>query len=89
MSRLTKLQPNDGERVLTCSHTNDLDARPFHFFSMSPPMPFTRPDKTTGTATWAVLCNRCFRYHHDNFAPVITNDAEWIGDEPIVKDDSN
>jgi len=89
MSRFTKLQPADGERVITCGHTWDDRDKPFHFFKIQPAMPFTRPDGTKDEATWAVLCGRCFTRHGDNFAACIRADAIWQGDEPIVEDVTN
>lgn len=86
---LAKVQPKHGERVLTCSHTGNSFAKPFHFFRTNPPTEFTRPDQTTDSATWMVLCNRCYQRHGTDMGAAITGDALWQGDEPIVKDVSN
>jgi hypothetical protein len=86
--KFTEQQPKNGERVLTCSHRDD-EFKPHHFFKLEPHVDFGRPDGSTGRATWAVVCNSCFRSNADSPMDMITGDALWRGDEPAIYDNSN
>lgn len=88
----TKLQPVDGETVLTCSH---LDGK-HHWFALAADeqgkpheIKFMRPDGSTGEARFATLCDSCFQKYHDNPAAVIRGDGVWQGDAPFVEDITN
>lgn len=88
MSKFAKQQPKDGETILHCGH---LETKPHHFFAFSDGKEtagfhFHRPDGTTGTATWMVLCSRCFVTHADRPEECMRGDATWIGDEPEIKE---
>jgi hypothetical protein len=84
----SKHQPRDGETVLHCGH---LESIPHHFFALSDGaliagIHFRRPNGSEGTATWMVLCQPCFNAHAHEPEKCMRADAEWIGDEPAVKE---
>lgn len=79
----TKDQPQHNDVVIHCGH---LGARKTHFWKCERGLEFSRPDGTRGTAQWIVCCDRCFKKAHgDPEKVLIRGDAQWIGDEPIIR----
>jgi hypothetical protein len=52
-----KPSPQSGDVLLGCVHRPNPYAA--HIFLIPNGLPFTRPDGTTATAQWIVLCDRC------------------------------
>lgn len=83
MSEFTEQQPKDGETVLHCGH---LEGQIHHFFQIGPePTSFTRPDGTKGRANWIAICDSCFNQYALTPQACIRGDAQWKGNEPIIK----
>lgn len=72
-------QPKDGDCVLICGHV--MEGGPSHWFKVGDPITFTRPDMSTGTATWMCVCETCKGSPEAN----IRGDKIWKGDEPFIQ----
>ena len=86
MAKFTKQQPRDGETVMHCGH---IENSPHHFFGLPEEIGFTRPDKSIGKSRWIVLCQPCFNLHAEHLETCIRGDAQWIGNEPAIKENFN
>lgn len=82
--KFSERQPKDGETVLHCGH---LENKPHHFFALPDSFPdgikFSRPDGSTGRATWMVLCQNCFAAGLDP-ENCMRADGKWKGDAPAI-----
>lgn len=55
-----------GARVVVCVHlarTSEYDEPPFHVFAIQNGATFSRPDGTTATAQYLLMCPACFEQH--------------------------
>jgi len=82
MDHFTEEQPKDGDTMLHCDHIKG--GGKCHFFKISETA-FTRPDGTSGTSHWIMLCDACFQAHGETKNFQITGDSQWVGDEPEIK----
>lgn len=88
MSATAQPQPQPGDVMLGCVHRpNPYSA---HVYQVPKGMPFKRPDGTSATATWIVLCAGCHgRYvvagsGNASDAPIAC-DLTWEADDPPIQ----
>lgn len=73
-----------GDVILHCGHFTVpvLRAHPSLFFHfMDGPIPFTRPDGTTGVAQWAAVCQSCYELMGEQSLEGINGEVVWQGDD--------
>lgn len=80
-------RPQPGDVLLGCIHKPNPYAA--HVFLVPSGLPFTRPDRTTGTAKWIVLCDTCREVYvlsggRASDAPLAC-DATWRDDDEPIK----
>lgn len=82
MTKFHKLQPKDGDVVLSCGHRTQR----YHWFKAEgPPFVFVRPDGTTGVAEWIICCDGCYVQHGAEPQKIkIRGDGVWQGDAPVI-----
>ena len=86
-AKFAKYQPRNGETILYCPHPN---VRPQHFYTFgegAPALEWKWPDgRVSHNVRFMALCQGC----HDNlgFRPrtAITKEGEWIGHEPVIRE---
>jgi hypothetical protein len=76
-------QPRDGDVILQCGHIREGGRE--HWFHVSPPLPFKRPDRTEAIAKWILACPACaVAAGFDPLKVTIRADATWMGNEPFI-----
>ena len=90
--RFTDIQPKDGDRMLLCAHPHS--GEPHHFYMVQGKAPaIVRPDGSVikvkpEETVWMMVCDRCNKVMGVfGFQSVITGDAVWKGNEPVIEAD--
>lgn len=79
----TEMHPADGDVVLHCGHP---DAERHHIYYAPRGVRFTRPDDSSGTASWIAACHGCFSLYGHDSSRYIRGDAIWQlqGEGPCI-----
>lgn len=81
MPTYAKEQPLAGDHVAHCGHL----AGAAHWFKYEPALTIRRPHGETWTATWLVLCERCYVQHGTSVR--VHGVASWTGSAPVIMEE--